>query len=776
MYILIPFYKKMPCIRQMFLCLYLFLLSSNLKSVYQLLVSKKKKKFFLLCSIQLLTNTRKRMKDGGTNSFINYVKKQPSVDLIVISSDEEDNGNNLSKQPQEEQQQEQPDIKQNDTEYIVVDDSDEEHMSKDTMQNLDNIDFEEMFEQQRKEFLAALDEMSKAFSLDDEPDVDTVNTKEDVVDTEGNMYVKPMELDECALATDSLVAPMQLDTPLTLPSSSSDLYNTSSIPNIVSNIPTNTIRINVQSQPSITSDKQNIIPGDLDTEEYLNMLDMYLFALSETSIPSSQSSSVLRTASRRATRSLESHSNEAASRGSGADMQKLYVPNKVWFNSTWEDWAQLDPGDVLHIPFSKKEIEVLEYYVNKRMVRGSRSQVDFWLFVSSMLPGRTGLDCKWFWIDYTSNIPFIYTRPVMIRRFKRASPYKSRYSLIQQRKRSGYLVRHVAKQLCWEDMSKESVISGGSGDAISVAVFKDDFAGVRVAVGSLCDENVQYNMPGNLRLWNSLSKTTHTLLGHQTIDTNQTQQQQTIWRTVADVKASNEGGLFFSGSHDGTTKVWKQSSGRLVSTLQYHCKPVNQLAVNYWTAGNMLASCSNDGTATIWRIGSSGKTGQGSICELDEPFYRNPAVECLEFGHHATHNLLFLGIYNREIEHTGYIQTFDTETCQPVRHYDSMNGGVAAMNVSSSGRFIASGNYNRYDNLSGDKHLHLHDVRLDKPVEKFYTGHHDVNVVSISPCEMYVASGNAEKEKGEVVIFDVRFHTRFLHKLLHDHESNIDCT
>jgi hypothetical protein len=149
------------------------------------------------------------------------------------------------------------------------------------------------------------------------------------------------------------------------------------------------------------------------------MLDMYLFALSETSILSSQSSSVSRTASRRATRSLESHSNEVACRGSSTDMQKLYVPNKVWFNSTWEDWAQLDPGDVLHIPFSKKEIEVLEYHVNKRMVRGSRGEIDFWLFVSSMLPGRTGLDCKWFWIDYTSNIPFVYTRPVMIRQFKR---------------------------------------------------------------------------------------------------------------------------------------------------------------------------------------------------------------------------------------------------------------------------------------------------------------------------------------------------------------------
>lgn len=181
------------------------------------------------------------MKNGGTNSFISYIKKQPSVDLIVISSDEEDNGNNLSKQPQEEQQQEQPDIKQNDTEYIMVDDSDEEHMSKGTMQNLDNIDFEEMFEQQRKAFLAALDEMSKAFSLDNEPDVDTINTKEDTVDTEDNMDVKPMELDGCALATDNLIAPMQLDTSLTPPSSSSDLYNTSSIPNVVSNITTNTI-------------------------------------------------------------------------------------------------------------------------------------------------------------------------------------------------------------------------------------------------------------------------------------------------------------------------------------------------------------------------------------------------------------------------------------------------------------------------------------------------------------------------------------------------------
>lgn len=91
------------------------------------------------------------------------------------------------------------------------------------------------------------------------------------------------------------------------------------------------------------------------------------------------------------------------------------------------------------------------------------------------------------------------------------------------------------------------------------------FGSVRVASGALCDENVQYNMPGNLRLWDSATKNTNTLAGHHSVIP---QPQQTIWRTVADIKVSHEGDLFFSGSHDGTTKVWKQSTGRLMSTLR----------------------------------------------------------------------------------------------------------------------------------------------------------------------------------------------------------------
>lgn len=70
--------------------------------------------------------------------------------------------------------------------------------------------------------------------------------------------------------------------------------------------------------------------------------------------------------------------------------------------------------------------------------------------------------------------------------------------------------------------------------------------------------------------------------------------------------------------------------------------------------------------------------------------------------------------------------------------------------------------------MTGDRFIHLHDSRRPKVVSKFYSGHPDVNVVAISPCERYVASGNAEKEKSEVVVFDVRNAKRSLHLLSHD--------
>lgn len=102
-----------------------------------------------------------------------------------------------------------------------------------------------------------------------------------------------------------------------------------------------------------------------------------------------------------------------------------------------------------------------------------------------------------------------------------------------------------------------------------------------------------------------------------------------------------------------------------------------------------------------------------------------------------------------------------------------MKGCVSTLAVSSSGRFIVSGNYNRFDNMSGDGYIHLHDSSQPRTVSKFYSGHPDVNIVAISPCERYIASGNADKEKSEVAIFDTRNPKRRLHTLSHDRKQHV---
>lgn len=113
-------------------------------------------------------------------------------------------------------------------------------------------------------------------------------------------------------------------------------------------------------------------------------------------------------------------------------------------------------------------------------------------------------------------------------------------------------------------MTKEHTITGGSGDAITLAIFNDRQKGVRIAAGSLCDENIQYNVPGNLRLWDLETNHCATLDGHRT--TNEARGHE-IWRTVTDVKLSKNETFLFSCSHDGSANVWRAKNGRLVSTL-----------------------------------------------------------------------------------------------------------------------------------------------------------------------------------------------------------------
>lgn len=128
-----------------------------------------------------------------------------------------------------------------------------------------------------------------------------------------------------------------------------------------------------------------------------------------------------------------------------------------------------------------------------------------------------------------------------------------------------------------------------------------------------------------------------------------------IWRTVTDVKMSKDQKLIYSSSHDGRANIWRAKTGKHISTLSYHSKPINQLAVNYSTNENVLATCSNDGTATVWSLSRNGKTGSGVICALDPGSNYDPHVDCIEFGHDATNGVLFLGVNTQNMDRPGYV-------------------------------------------------------------------------------------------------------------------------
>ncbi|KAG1108674.1 hypothetical protein G6F42_015900 [Rhizopus arrhizus] len=270
------------------------------------------------------------------------------------------------------------------------------------------------------------------------------------------------------------------------------------------------------------------IPDNVEKLELLRMMEMYIQSVSEPPSIANLIGTNERS-SRRSKRHTESSSPVVYYRQkSNIDSQAQptlhpqepntpYVPSRVWYNSTWEDWAQLDTADILHYPFTTQEISIIEHCTYK--AKGSKITRDleaYWQYVSTQLPGRTPLDCKCFYSDLQDGQYQLFDKVIMVRKHKAQKKGRSRYQLLSKRTRTGALNGNTLRSIHLANMSRESTIQVGSGDAITLAIFNDPTKGVRIAAGSLCDENIQYNVPGNLRLWDSETNECKSLSGHQT--------------------------------------------------------------------------------------------------------------------------------------------------------------------------------------------------------------------------------------------------------------------
>lgn len=239
-------------------------------------------------------------------------------------------------------------------------------------------------------------------------------------------------------------------------------------------------KVTFQEPPSHVT---TYIPKNKTPLESLRMIEMYLESISEPIpiIPNTPSSR----ASRRNPSALTSNTV----------MGRPYVPNQVWTHSTWEDWAQLDIGDILHIPFRADEIDILRVLVNKQLSKkhNKRKELDFWQHIAYRLPGRSPVDCRCFWTDYTNGSIQYHNKILMVRQMrgklisfnweKKSYLYTRplgfsgytlpRYqSLVNRRQLGSRCVVSIKKSL-WAGMTTENTISDGSGDAIALAIYND---------------------------------------------------------------------------------------------------------------------------------------------------------------------------------------------------------------------------------------------------------------------------------------------------------------
>jgi hypothetical protein len=194
--------------------------------------------------------------------------------------------------------------------------------------------------------------------------------------------------------------------------------------------------------------------------ETLRIIEVYLQSISEP-IPTT----ILPPASR-ATRSTPPNSTTNVH-----SLDRPYVPSHVWTHSTWEDWTQLDPADILHVPFHQDEIDVLEKLVSKQAKRSKmlKERDFFWQLAAMRLPGRSPLDCRCFWSDYKNN-HLLHNQPMLIRRIK-GGALASRYQLLSKRKQTGMSRLASMRKTMWSNMTKESTVTDGSGDAICLAIY-----------------------------------------------------------------------------------------------------------------------------------------------------------------------------------------------------------------------------------------------------------------------------------------------------------------
>ncbi|KAF8927772.1 hypothetical protein BGZ58_010131 [Dissophora ornata] len=328
---------------------------------------------------------------------------------------------------------------------------------------------------------------------------------------------------------------------------------------------------------------------------------------------------------------------------------------------------------------------------------------------------------------------------------------------------------HILKDSLLLKMTKEyacaTTFNYSSGSVVDMA-FKSST--MKLAVANVTTQDF-YNRPGNLLLCDFNKGLTKHIQGHE-IQGAIADQRQTV--TVNDIKLSHSERFFISGANDNKTMIWDAETGRHLNTVEDYRSPVNRIAImeSPKYGEDIFATCSGDGVGVV-NIYSLGPEGQvlANNKQLTAPGGKR-YVSSISFGYGHFWDCLAAGF-----EGTDNGQNSDGMLGQ------KSDGRRTWFQVSDINCYpqkrilplIFTYRTNAGDDEQGDGIVRIFDVHRGKVVQSANSGHLDVNIVDVSPCENYVISCS---HQNEIAVFDRRFLKPFLDDALHrfQHENKQD--
>ncbi|OGW43713.1 MAG: hypothetical protein A2X57_06355 [Nitrospirae bacterium GWD2_57_8] len=190
-------------------------------------------------------------------------------------------------------------------------------------------------------------------------------------------------------------------------------------------------------------------------------------------------------------------------------------------------------------------------------------------------------------------------------------------------------------------------------------------------------------------------------------------------KSIYSVAFSPDGRSVVSGSHDNTIKLWEESTGREIRTLQGHSLGV--LSVVFSPDGRSVLSGSLDNTIKLWDVstGREIRTFQGHSGSVSSVVFSPDGRSVLSGSWDKT------------------LKLWDVSSGKELRTFQGHSESIYSVVFSPDGSSALSGSY--------DKTLKLWDVSTGREIRTFQGHSESVSSVVFSPDGRSALSGSADK-------------------------------